>query len=347
MIFRLASYRPLSGALLPAVALLLLAALPPSPARALDGPEGPEGWKTAPRTPAALRAELLYGGQTVAGPESGLAVASAIGGDGARSIPLALGLSAVVPGLGQAYNGQWIKAAAALVLEGVIVVAYRNARRDGLDGEAAYQAYAHSYWSPVQYGSWLNAYADFLGVTATPVDVDGIAVDFADPASWSAAERAAARAFFDQIRAVEGHVYHPETGASFSHKLPYFGEQQYYELIGKYFQFAPGWVDYPTWVTEDGYTVAIDPEHTGPGGGKPNVSPRFWEYDGMMESANNLLRRASRLTAAIVVNHLAAAIDAAVAAKLHNDRLETRVSVAPGVTGRYEPSASITVRLSP
>src|SRR5690606_11644882 len=217
------------------------------------------------------------------------------------------------------------------VLEAALVLGYVDARRQGLDEEDAYEVYAHQHWSPVQYAAWLEDYSEWLpGVGRRLIDASGVAgVDFTRPEAWSAAERQRVRAFFDAIRAVEGAVYHPETGASFSHKLPYFAEQQYYELIGKYFQFAPGWEDYPAWREgEDGpFGGAIDPEQTGPNGEKVNVHGRFWEYDDMTEHANDLLRRASRLTAFVVVNHLVAALDAAVFAKLHNDRLQTELTL--------------------
>src|SRR5690606_18186537 len=72
-----------------------------------------------------------------------------------RSIPLAAGLSAVVPGAGQAYNRQWIKTVAAVALESAMIVAYAVWRADGLDAEQAYQAYAHAHWDPSRYARWL------------------------------------------------------------------------------------------------------------------------------------------------------------------------------------------------
>jgi hypothetical protein len=267
-----------------------------------------------------------------------------------RSIPLALGLSAALPGLGQAYNGQWIKAGAALALEAVVLSVWASKRSSGLDAEDAFRAFAHQDWSPARYASWLNDYSTFLqterglSVTAPPVDIR-TDVDFTDPGSWNSADRAAVRGMFDQIRAIERQVYHPETGATFSHQLPFFGEQQYYELIGKYFQFAPGWYDYPEWITvEGGYTGAIDPEMTGPGGSKPNVSATFREYARDHAHAQDLLRTASRLSTLFIVNHLIAGIDAAVSAKLNSDRVSARMALGMGSDGRPQPVAALGFR---
>jgi hypothetical protein len=170
-------------------------------------------------------------------------------------------------------------------------------------------------------------------------------IDFLHPEAWTADEVRRVRAFFDEIHAIEAVVEHPETGASFSHKLPYFAEQQYYELIGKYFQFAPGWEDYPAWRSGDTFTDAIDPEKTGPGGTKVNIQGRFLAYDDLTEHANDLLRYASRLTAVLLANHVVSAIDAAVFAKLHNDRLRADVTLGYDATGTLRPRASLHVRL--
>jgi hypothetical protein len=127
--------------------------------------------------------------------------------------------------------------------------------------------------------------------------------------------------------------------------LPGFGEQQYYELIGKYFQFAPGWFDYPEWKAQNGeYTLAIDPERSGEGGSKPNVSSSFYNYAEEHADAQDLLRKASRVSLLLIVNHLAAAAEAAISAKLHNDRLSTSLGLAYVPVGGPVPVAVMRYR---
>ncbi|MDX1547892.1 MAG: hypothetical protein R3247_12935 [Rhodothermales bacterium] len=318
------------------------------PATAAEGPDDPPA-----RTAASLRASLLYGGVLSAGE------APQIGGG--RSVPLAFALSAAVPGLGQAYNRQWIKAGVALAAEVALVAGYTTWRQRGLDGRDDYQALAHAEWSPRRYALWLNDYKRWLEedkgtpIPAPLIDVtlvDGIPLT--DPTAWSSGQRQAVRALIDQIRRMEESVYHPETGAAFSHKLPYFGEQQYYELVGKYFQFAPGWSDYqfvldengePSWVDAEGNFIgSIDPEQTGAGGTKPNVSDRFFAYAEDHGAANDYLRRASRMSVFFIANHFLAAVDAAVFAKVHNDRLQARLHLGHDPLGRPEPGAHVTLR---
>ena len=290
---------------------------------------------------AEIRAELLA---------PGLAEAPADKRNVERSIPLAFGLSALVPGAGQAYNRDWTKAVVAIGLEAAVFTVWSLTRSKGLDAEDDFRAFAHRRWDPAQYASWLNDYVLFLeadyghSVSAPAAEIPA-GIDFSSPDAWSSSERAAVASFFRQIQAIERQVFHPETGATFSHQLPGFGEQQYYELIGKYFQFAPGWDDYPEWVGSDGsFTAAIDPELTGEGGSKPNVSATFYGYARDHADAQDLLRTASRLSTLFVVNHLIAGIDAAVTAKLRNDRISADMALLYVPVGPPEPSISVRVR---
>jgi len=285
-----------------------------------------------PVSPAEVRSGLVHGPASDIFPQSGLWAT------GKRSIPLAFGLSAVVPGLGQVYNHHWTKAAVAVVIEAAVITTWATWHAQGLDGEDAFRATAHAGWSPAKYASWLNDFSEYLvetygaDVTAPPVDVI-TSIDYQHPEAWTASDHLAVNYMISQIHEVERQMYHPETGATFSHVLPGFGEQQYYELIGKYFQFAPGWNDYPNWVDENGaFNEAIDPERSGAGGTKPNVSKSFYDYAEDHAHAEDLLRRATHVSLLLIVNHLVAAVDAAVSAKLHNDRLSTTMgfSVAPG-----------------
>ncbi len=313
-----------------------------------DGADGPtreatEGDRVVVDA-ASLRASFLYGRPVRGRPWESPALT------GGRNVPLAFGLSAAVPGLGQIYNRQWIKAGVSLAVEVAVLAGYITWRNDGLAGERAFRLRAHSEWSPAQYASWINAYASYLesehGASFSFQDIlPPTGVDYASPDSWSESDRVAVRALFIEIRTAESELFHPETGASFSHRLPEFGDQQYYELIGKYFQFAPGWTDYPEWLANGSYTDAIDPERSNPDGTKLSVSPSFYEYAREHAHSQDLLRRASRMTSLLVVNHIVSAVDAAVFSKLHNDRLDARLSMAYDEDGRPSTTATLTLTL--
>jgi hypothetical protein len=267
-----------------------------------------------------------------------------------RSVPLAFGLSAILPGAGQAYNRQWIKAGIAALAEAGLITGYVVWQNQGLDLEREYQRFAHQNWSPAQYSVWLGDYRRYLeerhGGSFSHVDLTAPAgVDFRNPKGWTPEHRRLANDFFDRIRSLERQLFHSITGATFSHTLPYLGDQQYYELIGKYFQFAPGWTDYAAWIENGEYTRFIDPGWMDESGNRPNASPQFYSYASDHHRSNDLLRRSQRVASFLLLSHVVAAVDAAVSAKLHNDRFETSFGMNIGGQGVAEPSASIRLRL--
>lgn len=262
-----------------------------------------------------------------------------------RSVPLAFGMSAILPGAGQAYNRSWVKAAVAIAGEATILLLYRSWQQKGNRGRNAYKIQAHAHWSPLRYAYWLNDYTEYLNqlpggrpITAAPVEIPSQLsnINFSDPDAWSQSEQLAIRSLIQEIRRVEGMVYNGVTGAAFSHVLPFFGEQQYYELIGKYFQYAPGWDDYValmrngrvTWINEKGeFIPSIEPESSGAGDTKTNVSSKFYQYAENHADANTYLRRASQITTILIANHVLAAVDAGIFARLHYRRMQVSVGL--------------------
>lgn len=309
--------------------------------------------QAVPASAAELRAALLQGDDA---PDSGSMLQQRPPRD--RSVPLAFAMSAVLPGSGQAYNRQWLKAAGMIAAEVAIAAGYLISYNDGVSARDQYQAYAHQYWQPTKYGYWLNDYKAYLGelnpsrpITAPDVQVP-VGIDFRDLGSWNDADRRAVQEFFNGMRLLEGQLYHAATGASFAHRIPYFGEQQYYELIGKYFHFAVGWEDYeaamaegrPTWIVDGEFLETIDPEKQDTAGRYIHASDRYWEYRDEHGRANDLFRRASRISTLFIANHLIAAVDAAIFAKLHNDRVEARMTMQYDATGMPMPGARLSVR---
>jgi Family of unknown function (DUF5683) len=299
------------------VLVLALTALAWNSAAADDGP---------PRKLTIPRTDVLYlsfgNGST-----NPLLVSGAAKG-GARSVPKAFALSAVVPGLGQAYNRSWWKVGVAVAAEAALITAYFSWKNKGNDGERGYKAFAHQNWSPIKYAEWLNAYS---GYTGSDVPLPSLTdAEFMHPETWTAAQRTEVDAFFNEIRAAERQSSFVETGASFSHVLPYFGEQQYYELIGKYFQFAPGWDDY-------NYAPDADPEIV------MSKDAHFYYYAHIHAKANDYLRRSRWAGAFIIVNHFAAAVDAAISARRHNLSLHPTTAMVTGPFG--EPVVTTGLRL--
>ena len=340
-------FRSVRNRFLPILIALSIGLALVEPASALNTPceEDPSRCKKNQISPTSIRSALLHDASIST---DYLVQTRRIEG---RSLPLAFGMSAILPGAGQAYNGHWTKAIIGLAIEATAIAIWASSNSRGNDAEDDFIDFAHQNWEPKKYAAWINDYSDFLeeshgaNITAASVVIPA-RVDFQTPNSWGDADRTAALQMFAQIQTVERQLFHPETGASFSHQVPNFGDQQYYELIGKYFQFAPGWNDYPDWLDEGGnFTAAIDPELSGSGNSKPNVSTTFFKYADDHAHAQDLLRRASQISLLVVANHVIAAVDAAVSAKLHNDRISTSMGFEHSIGGDYVPVASIRYRL--
>lgn len=251
-----------------------------------------------------------------------------------RSVGLAFVLSAAVPGAGQAYNKQWIKMGVAGGIEAFVLVTQFSYNKTGNRLEDELENRADTRFNAVNYAQWLNNYSGYKGskiVISTAVRQ----IDFANSASWTDTQKAEVRTLFDAIRTAEEKSVYVKTGASFSHKLPYFGEQQYYELMGKYYQYAPGWSD---------YNGADDPEAEDASGKKINASTYFLQHASDQAAAQKYLRKASRLSTALVFNHILAAFDAALSAKLHNNRLSTGLAIGTDADGNLLPTIGFSYR---
>jgi hypothetical protein len=236
-------------------------------------------------------------------PVGGLGPPKSAANEKARSVPTAFFLSAFLPGSGQLYNRQPVRALLYATVEGLSWWALWHYRRSGDRAFAAVRAYARQHWSVVRYARWLNGYSGYDG---PPVSIRG------EPTGDG--ERDWALVDLRELNAAERRArFH--NGMPFSHELPPYGSQQYYELIGKYFQFAPGWSD---------YNGADNPQD------RRNVPDRFWAYARQHARANELLRYAEYALMALTANHVLSALDALISARLHNVRIRVH---GPDPTG--------------
>jgi hypothetical protein len=91
----------------------------------------------------------------------------------------------------------------------------------------------------------------------------------------------------------------------YSHTLPDRHDQQYYEMIGKYRQFAFAWDDF-------------DPSNAGP----DSMSPKRDYYLNLRAQSNNLLNKAKYSAMFSLANHILSAFDAAISVKKYNKKGE-------------------------
>jgi hypothetical protein len=204
--------------------------------------------------------------------------------------PLLAGIfSLLIPGAGEIYAESYWRAAIFIAAEAAFWYYNISNNKKGDDQTDLFQRYADQHWSLVRYAEWLNAYAKTFpgGDKAVPIRIDQ---NTALP-PWE-------RVNWDDLHITESVI--PE----FSHRLPAHGDQQYYELIGKYQQYNHGWDD------SDPNTAIY----------YTNVTARFHEYSGMRGKANSFYNTASTFAAVIVINHVLSALDAAWSAAIFNDR---------------------------
>ena len=199
-----------------------------------------------------------------------------------KSVVLAGVLSGILPGAGEVYIGgttNYIKAGAFFLIEAVSIYFSISYNQRGDAQTNFFQNFADQRWSVVKYAQWIN-----------DNNTTGIQVTINPNTSlppWQRVDWASLNAAEDAIGAI-----------GFTHKLPPHGEQQYYELIGKYPQYARGWDDYnpPPPSSDKSYT--------------DYQSPEFDSYSIMRGDANDLYKVSARGTAILYVNHLLSILDA-------------------------------------
>lgn len=203
-----------------------------------------------------------------------------------RKTPLLSGLfSAVIPGAGQFYNEDYWIAGIFVALEAALITAAVIYDNKGDDQTAKFEKYADENWSVVDYAQWL---VDYEGADRSKLIIS----DDPNLPPWE-------RVNWRELNAAE-------TG---SHTLPLHGEQQYYELIGKYHQYSPGWNDFI-----GGSNIDL-------------ISPNFLFYAGERGEANDFYNLASTAVVGIYINHLLSAAEAVWGAARFNNNLDVKLRV--------------------
>jgi hypothetical protein len=239
-----------------------------------------------------------------------------------RKSPLLAGvLSAVLPGAGEFYTESYWRSGGFLVAEAGLWIVYAAYSKKGDNQTTLFQNYADAHWSVVRYAEWIEQYATQLNPDAT--SITGLVMGSADMPPWERVDWAALNAGEDLVAQAVGN--------GFTHRLPQRPQQQYYELIGKYPQYASGWDDAGSITPAD--IVAS------------NVSPRFLEYSKMRGKANDFYNVASTMASLVVANHVLSALDAAWAAWQHNNNLKIEAHVVPTNRGNgfieFVPTATL------
>lgn len=237
--------------------------------------------------------------------------------DGQKKSPwFAAALSFGVPGAGEFYSESYIKAAVFVAIEAASIVIGLKYNTKGDDQTTLFQNYADAPtgWSVDRYAKWTVQHAKSINS-----DVD--------PTKYQVFQNG--KVNWNELNKLESAI-----GQYYSHQLPKYGEQQYYELIGKYQQFNVGWYQFGDDVNKS-YTY-----------GDPLV-PQFHEYAVMRGQANDYYDVAAKAVVVIVVNHIISAADAAWSASRYNKDLEMHASIEKfnyGFNTVYYPQLNLQFR---
>jgi hypothetical protein len=211
-----------------------------------------------------------------------------------KKSPFLAGLmSLVVPGAGEVYAGNYWKAAIFVAIEAAVITTAVIYDSKGNDQTEKFENYADENWSVVDYAQWLSQYKE--------ADLDKIIKPGTEGLPpWQ-------RVNWAELNAAERHA--ATLGPGFTHVLPPYGAQQYYELIGKYHDYSPGWNDY----SGDGNTNLL--------------SPNFQFYSKERGKANDFYIVASTAVIGIYINHFLSALDAVWTTVTYNKSLAVKMRV--------------------
>ncbi len=221
------------------------------------------------------RWSLMRGGENGV---TGDAEADAAEQESGKSARRALLLSVLAPGAGQYYMGATKRAVAFFGVEALLWGLYLSWKGEGNDIEKEFRVVADENWNPQDYIEWRVLPSSRSSITHSLPCSSFVAN--ANPTLYIGAVTEAIRDCKDTEK------------------------QQYYELIGKYYQFGAGWSDLQDRSGNPARPTQIDSVEN-------YVSELRLDYEKRRDDSNKLLKRASNVAGVIMINHLFSAIDAA------------------------------------
>jgi hypothetical protein len=190
--------------------------------------------------------------------------------------------SGLIPGTGEFYAKSYVKSAIFLGLEAGLWVMYAVFQNKGNTQTDFFQNYANQNWDMRRYATWLKgqSFPESAGIDITQPD----------------------NILRAQINACEE--------VNFSHTLPPFGEQQYYEVIGKYENFLAGWSTAGPDITKSNYFDKHLPQDD--------------YYMTERQKANDYYNNGSMTLTGVILNHVISMADAVWSVHNYNGKLRVQ-----------------------
>lgn len=200
-------------------------------------------------------------------------------------------MSLIIPGAGEVYAEDYLKAGIFIALEAAAITTAIIYNNKGNNKTAEFEDFANQNWSAERYARWTINNLQYLNPSLNANDYAIFKQD--GSVNWN------------ELNRLERAI-----GSGYSHSLAPFGDQQYYEMIGKYPQFSHGWSDSNPADTD--YHI---------------LSPFFTSYSLMRGKANDYYSVASTAVIIIYVNHFLSALDAAWSVSTYNKSLAVKMRV--------------------
>ncbi|MBO6585770.1 MAG: hypothetical protein JJ953_06665 [Gracilimonas sp.] len=234
--------------------------------------------------------------------------------------------SAIIPGSGQAANGKWVRAGIYFAVEAVGIIYHLDRNATARRQEKAYEEFTHQNWSVLAYAEWLVNYSMQNNLNNGWQDLQshiaGKNPDFTNTTNdWSKVNIN----LLHQVEQETPFVFENRYGSEFSHLLPDYGSQQYYELISKYYQYQPGWRDWYGQVTTANNQTPDMYRYMWNGRDEPFTL--FYQGRDRAQKFNDNYRAAGNILKLLVVNHVVSAFDALFTVQLKNSRIETNTNL--------------------
>lgn len=238
--------------------------------------------------------------------------------------------SLVIPGSGQISNKNWLKAGLFAAVEAASIFLFFDYRDRAESGERKFEEWTNKHWSVVQYSEWLVNYHDVHGFENPRLNelrtmVNGVDPAFDNQKDWGEID-------LNVLREVERNTPYVtsdmERANNFSHVLPDYGSQQYYELVSKYYQYQAGWKDYYEFhnsLADDFYNRRFLIDRNG-----AYASPFFFEGAELANEFNTDFRRSGYFISVLIANHIFSAFDAFFTFQLKQNKLQAAPSMTPG-----------------
>ena len=271
-----------------------------------------------------------------------------------RSPRKAFFLSLMIPGAGQVYCGSYVKAGLFAATEiGLGVAWWKVAIVESRNKEREAEKYAAEHWRQQRYEeSWARIYSDTVSVTNAMMSASApnrlsycdalYGAGSSSPADSACLEAPGARYGLHSGQFSVGGTSSAAAGAWSGDSVQSYWSRNvkdmtsFYDLVGRYDEFASGWEDNSTNVSPSDvqafYYLVTDNDPSTVPGNLWGTSAMRAHYLSMRSRSDQLARMEKWFLGGMILNHLVAAFDAALqASRMNRSLLELQTSWLDGL----------------